>query len=52
MGLVQIDVAQIAELGTQVAMHGSVRAGEIVIDDVFELIVSLVSVVVESVAVV
>lgn len=49
MGLVQIDVAQIAELGTQVAMHGSVRAGEIVIDDVFELVVGLISLVIEMV---
>lgn len=49
MGLIQIDVSQVAELGTQVAMHGAVRAGEIVVDDVFELIVSLVSVVIELV---
>lgn len=47
MGLIQIDLGQIAELGTQVAMHGSVRAGEVVIDDVFELIVGIIALVIE-----
>ncbi|NML07757.1 hypothetical protein [Sphingomonas sp. G-3-2-10] len=49
MGLIQIDISQVAELGTQVAMHGAARAGEVAADDVFELIVSLVSVVIEMV---
>lgn len=41
MGLVQIDIGDIAELGTQVAMHGSMRAGEVMVDDVFELVVGI-----------
>lgn len=49
MGLIQIDVSQVAELGTQVAMHGAVRAGEVVIDDVFALVVGMISLVIELV---
>ena len=41
MGLVQIDIGDIAELGTQVALHGSLRAGEVMVDDVFELVVGI-----------
>lgn len=42
MGLVQIDPGEIVELGTQVAMHGAVRAAEMVCaDDLFELIVGI-----------
>ena len=42
MGLVQIDPAEIIELGTQVAMHGAVRAVEIAsADDLFELLVGI-----------
>lgn len=47
MGLIQIPLADIADLGTQVAMHGTVRMGEVGIDDVFELIVGVIAVVVE-----
>jgi hypothetical protein len=47
MDLIQIDIGQIAELGTQVAMHGAVRAGEVVIDDIFALIVGIVALVIE-----
>ncbi|MCW3834967.1 hypothetical protein ACFQ1E_02100 [Sphingomonas canadensis] len=47
MGLVQIDVGEIAELGTQVAMHGAVRAGEMMVDEVFDLVVGIVALVIE-----
>ena len=42
-----VEMSVIAELGTQVAMHGAVRAGEIAIDDVFELIVGIIVLVIE-----
>ena len=41
MPLVQIDLGEIAELGTQVAMHGALRAEAVGIDDLFDLIVSI-----------
>jgi hypothetical protein len=49
MGLIQIPLDDIADLDTQVAMHGAVRAGEVGIDDVFELIVGVIAVVIEVV---
>ena len=42
MGLVQIGFGEIAELGTQVAMHGALRTGEVMRDDLFELVVGVV----------
>jgi hypothetical protein len=42
-----VEMSAIAELGTQVAMHGAVRAGEIAVDDVFELIVGIIVLVIE-----
>lgn len=42
MPLVQIEMGEIAELGTQVAMHGAIRAGEVAADDIFELLVGIV----------
>lgn len=45
--MIQIEMSAIAELGTQVAMHGAVRAGEIIIDDVFELVVGIIVLVIE-----
>jgi len=42
-----VEMSAIAELGTQVAMHGAVRASEIAIDDVFELIVGIIVLVIE-----
>ena len=47
MELVQIDIAEIAELATPVAMHGSMGAGEVVADGIFELIVGIVALVAE-----
>jgi hypothetical protein len=39
---VQIDLGDIVELGTQVAVHGAVRAGEIAsVDDLFEMLVGI-----------
>ncbi|MCW3847004.1 hypothetical protein OF829_07110 [Sphingomonas sp. LB-2] len=49
MGLIQIEMSAIAELGTQVAMHGAVRLGEVSVDDVFELIVGVIVLVVEMI---
>jgi hypothetical protein len=43
MRLVQIDPGEILELGTQVAVHGALRAGEVSgVDDLFELVVGVV----------
>ncbi|MDQ0248879.1 hypothetical protein ACCC88_17890 [Sphingomonas sp. Sphisp140] len=41
MGLVRIDMGEIAELGTNVAMHGTLRAAIGDVDDLFELIVGI-----------
>ncbi len=43
-----IDIGQIAELGTQVAITGAIRMGEMVGDDVFELIVAIAVIVYEA----
>ena len=40
--MVQIDLGDIVELGTQVAVHGAMRAGEIAsVDDLFEMLVGI-----------
>lgn len=40
--MMQIDLGEIVELGTQVAVHGAVRAAEIAsVDDLFELLVGI-----------
>jgi hypothetical protein len=40
--MVQIDLSEIVELGTQVAVHGAVRAAEMAsVDDLFELLVGI-----------
>ena len=40
--MVQIDLGDIVELGTQVAVHGAVRASEIAsVDDLFEMLVGI-----------
>lgn len=36
-----IDIAQIVELGTQVATHGAIRAAEVVADDIFEYVIGV-----------
>ncbi|WP_171012440.1 MULTISPECIES: hypothetical protein [unclassified Sphingomonas] len=41
MGLLKIDLGEIPELGTSVAMHGTLRMGLTDIDDLFELIVGI-----------
>ena len=48
MGTFGIDIGQIAELGTQVALTGAIRMGEIVADDVFELIVAIAVIIYEA----
>jgi hypothetical protein len=47
MALVQIEMSDVAELGTQVGMHGAIGMGEIQIDEIFELLVGIVLLVVE-----
>lgn len=40
--MVQIDLSEIVELGTQVAVHGAVRAADMAsVDDLFELLVGI-----------
>jgi hypothetical protein len=42
MALIQIDLSEIAELGTQVAINGALRAGEVQgVDDLFEFLVGI-----------
>lgn len=42
MGLLQIDPGEIVELGTQVAVHGAMRAVEAMApDDLFEMLVGI-----------
>jgi hypothetical protein len=45
--MIQIDMSDIAELGTQVAMFGALGAGAVSIDDIFELVVGIVLLVIE-----
>lgn len=47
MDLVGVDPSKIAELGTQVAATGAFRAGEVLADDVFEMIVGIAMLVYE-----
>jgi len=47
MKVVGIDVDQIVDLGTQVAIGGAIRMGEIVGDDIFEYIVAIAVIVYE-----
>lgn len=48
MNALGIDIGQIAELGTEVAITGAIRMGEMVADDVFELIVAIAVIVYEA----
>ena len=41
MDLFSIDIAQIVDLGTQVAQHGAIRATDFFADDMFEYIVGI-----------
>ncbi len=36
-----IDIGQIVELGTRVAMHDAIRAAEMVADDIFEYVIGV-----------
>lgn len=47
MGKTGLDIDQIVELGTQVAISGAIRLGEIVGDDIFEYIVAIAVIVYE-----
>jgi len=48
MPLIQMNLGEIAELGTQVAVHGAVRASEIGSDYLFDLIVAVAILIFES----
>jgi hypothetical protein len=48
MELVQINIADIAELATPVAMHGAVGLGEMASDELFELLIGVVMLVIET----
>ena len=42
MALIQIDLSEIVELGTQVATNGALRASEVQgVDDLFEFLVGI-----------
>jgi hypothetical protein len=47
MEMLRLEIGEIASLGTQVAMHGAIRAGDFVADEVFELVVAIATVVYE-----
>lgn len=47
MDLIGIDLAKIVELGTQIAGTGALRAGEMIADDVFEMVVGIAMLVYE-----
>jgi hypothetical protein len=47
MALVQIDLGDVAELGTQIGMHGAIGIGDIAADELFEMLVGIVLLVVE-----
>jgi hypothetical protein len=47
MALIQLDIGEVAELGTQVAIHGAISAAEIASDALFDLIVGIVILVYE-----
>lgn len=47
MALIQIDASEVAELGTQVAIHGAIGAGAELVDNLFEIIVGLVALIIE-----
>ncbi|MBX9813898.1 MAG: hypothetical protein K2X76_04280 [Sphingomonas sp.] len=41
MDLISIDLDKIVELGTQVATTGALRVGEVIADDIFEMIIGI-----------
>lgn len=47
MNIIGIDIDQIVDLSTQVAVSGAIRMGEIVGDDIFEYIVAIAVIVYE-----
>ena len=47
MGVIGVDIDQIVDLSTQVAVSGAIRMGEIVGDDIFEIIVAIAVIVYE-----
>lgn len=48
MGLVQIPIGDIAELGTKVAMHGALGTSELGADDIFEVLVGIIALVIST----
>ncbi len=47
MDMLRLEIGEIAALGTQVAVHGAIRAGDYVADEIFELVVAIATVVYE-----
>lgn len=41
MQLLGLDIAHIAELGTQLAQSGAIRAGEVISDELFEYAIGI-----------
>ncbi|MCR5870463.1 MULTISPECIES: hypothetical protein [unclassified Sphingomonas] len=46
--MLTLALSDIASLGTQVAMHGSIRASEVAGDEIFEMMVAIVVIVYEG----
>lgn len=47
MQLLTIDITQIAELATQVAMHGASRTFDVLRADIFDLVIDVATVIYE-----
>jgi hypothetical protein len=48
--MLTLALSDIATLGTQVAMHGAIRASEIAGDEIFEMMVAIVIIVYDTAA--
>ena len=48
MNVFGIDITHIADLGTQIATSGSIRAAEVMADDVFEYIIGVAILIYEA----
>lgn len=47
MELLQIDIGQISELATQVAMHGASRTFDVLRADIFDVVIDIATVIYE-----
>jgi hypothetical protein len=46
--MISLPLAEIAELGTQIASHGAIRFGEFVNDEIFEMLIGIAILVYET----